>query len=169
MLILNSCTLRSWQWSDRTSLQLHANNRNVSINLRDRFPWPYTQSEADDFLHISTFEPLTLYAAIDINGEAVGGIGIEPFDDVNRYGCEIGYWLSERYWNKGIMTEVVAAYSNYIFENTEFVRLEAHVFGWNRGSGKVLEKCGFEFEGAHRKACFKDGKWCDMIIYAKVR
>jgi len=169
MIALHSCILRPWQWSDRSSLALHANNRNISINLRDQFPWPYTLEDADAFLKIAVDQPLTRFAAIEIDGEAVGGIGLEPYTDVNRFGAEIGYWIAEKHWGKGIGTEVVQGYSRYIFEQTEFIRLVALVFGWNRASVKVLEKCGFEFEGGMRKACFKADQWCDQLLFAKLK
>ena len=169
MLSLNSCIIRQWRWEDRISLPLHANNRNISINLRDTFPWPYTQEDADKFLLTSTVESMSRIAAIEINGEAVGGIGIEPLTDVNRYGGELGYWLAERYWGRGVATEAVSAYSDFIFQNTDLVRLEAHVFSWNTASVKVLEKSNYLFEGIHKKACYKAEKWCDIHIYAKVR
>lgn len=169
MIALQSCVLRPWQWTDRSSLSLYANNRNISINLRDAFPWPYTLEAADAFLKLAVDQPLTRYAAIDINGEACGGIGLEPYADVNRFGSELGYWLAEKYWGKGIATEVVKAYTDYIFQHTELVRLEAIVFSWNRASVKVLERSGFQQEGTLRKACFKDGKWCDQFIFARLK
>lgn len=169
MISLQSCILRPWQWSDRNALALHANNRNISINLRDVFPWPYTLEDADAFLKIAIDQPLTRYAAIEIHGEAAGGIGLEPFTDVNRFGSEIGYWLSEKYWGKGIGTEVVQAYTEFVFGNTDLVRLEAMVFSWNRASVKVLERCGYLHEGTLKKACFKAEQWCDQLIYAKLK
>ncbi|MBX7182900.1 MAG: GNAT family N-acetyltransferase [Bacteroidia bacterium] len=169
MISLQSCILRPWQWSDRNNLALHANNRNISINLRDSFPWPYTLDDADAFLNLAVGQTLTRFAAIEINGEAVGGIGLESFYDVNRFGSEIGYWLSEKYWGKGIMSEVLRAYTSYVFQNTELVRLEALVFSWNRSSVTVLERCGYGFEGRLKKACFKADQWCDQLIYAKLK
>lgn len=168
-LLLEKCILRKWRSTDRYSLQQHANNHKISVNLRDKFPWPYTLQDADTFLAVSSESLLSEFAAITINDVAVGGIGIEPFSDVRRFSCEIGYWLSDKYWNKGILSEVLAVYSEFIFNNTPFIRLEAHVFDWNTASSKVLERCGFAFEGRLKKACFKDNKWCDMLIYGKIK
>jgi len=169
MIFLQSCILRPWRWTDRSSLALHANNRNVSINLKDEFPWPYTLKDADNFLTISADKPLTSFAAIEFEGEAIGGIGLEPYSDINRFGAELSYWLAEKHWGKGIGTEVVRAYTEYIFQQTDYLRLVALVLGWNRASVKVLEKCEFLLEGRMQKACFKANEWTDQLLFAKLK
>src|SRR5260370_35072898 len=96
------CTLRRWKATDKTSLIRHANNRKVSRNLRDRFPYPYTDADADAFLAaVSVPKSRDFIYAIDVRGEAVGGIGVHPRKDVERHSAEIGYWLGGDFWGPG--------------------------------------------------------------------
>src|SRR6186713_2361947 len=103
-LALTLSTIRPWTIADAESLQRHANNRRVSIQLRDRFPYPYTIDNARTFLGwVTTRESATVWA-IEVDGEACGGIGIELHTDVERVSAEIGYWLGEPVWGRGIAT-----------------------------------------------------------------
>jgi RimJ/RimL family protein N-acetyltransferase len=168
-LTLASCTVRSWQWADRDAIVRHANNRKVSINLRDRFPYPYTARDARDWLDaIVDHKPETNFA-IDVAGEAVGGIGFTPQSDVARRSAEIGYWLGEQFWGRGIATEALVAVTEYAFANFDLCRLYAHVFDWNAASARVLEKAGYVFEGRLRKSVTKDGQTIDQLLYAIIR
>ena len=168
-LKLKTCTVRSWEWRDRDAIVRHANNRNVSINLRDRFPYPYTARDARNWLDVVVdAKPVTNFA-IDVAGEAVGGIGFTPQHDVERRSAEIGYWLGEPFWGRGIATEALIAVTEYAFANFDLCRLYAHVFDWNRASARVLEKAGYEFEGRLRKSVTKDGQTIDQLMYAKIR
>src|SRR6185436_6080963 len=108
-LQLPSCTICPWAESDAASLQRNANNRRVSIHLRDRFPYPYGIEQAKTFLGWITRQPSPTVWAIEVNGEAVGGIGIELHSDIERVSAEIGYWLGEEHWNRGIATEALRA------------------------------------------------------------
>jgi RimJ/RimL family protein N-acetyltransferase len=107
--------------------------------------------------------------AIEINGEASGGIGLHGLKDVYRYNGEIGYWLTERHWGKGIMSEVVGAMVEYAFTRTSWLRLFACIFENNPPSMKVLEKNGFRLEAIHRKAVMKEGKMLDEHLYALLK
>ena len=107
--------------------------------------------------------------AIDVDGFAVGAIGLKPGDDVHRLGAEIGYWLGEEFWNRGIATEAVNAVTEYGFETLEMVRIHAEVFAWNTASMRVLEKAGFVKEGVLAKSAIKDKKIIDQVVYARVR
>ena len=168
-LKLKTCTVRSWEWRDRDAIVRYANNRKVSINLRDRFPFPYTARDARNWLDVVVdAKPVTNFA-IDVAGEAVGGIGFTPQHDVERRSAEIGYWLGEPFWGRGIATEALIAVTEYAFANFDLCRLYAHVFDWNRASARVLEKAGYEFEGRLRKSVTKDGQTIDQLMYAIIR
>ena len=162
------CLVRNWTRTDRESLVENANNRNVWRNLGERFPHPYTASDADTWL--SNLENLVVptHWAVEVDGHAVGGVGVDlgklEFIKSGRF----GYWLGESYWGRGIMTEVVRATSDYVMRKYALVRLEAPVFEWNPASMRVLEKCGFEREGVLRRSVFKDGEIIDAVMYARV-
>jgi RimJ/RimL family protein N-acetyltransferase len=168
-LRLTRCTLRPWQGGDEPSLVRHANNRNVSRNLRDRFPYPYTAADAADWIARAGAQARPTSFAIVVDGTAVGGIGIEPGVDVFRRSAEIGYWLGEPFWGRGIATEVLCAMTEYAFAHFDLCRLEAGVFDWNPASARVLEKVGYVLEGRARLAVIKDGRTGDRLLYALVR
>lgn len=160
--------LRAWQDGDRASLIAHANNRNVWRNLKDRFPHPYTERDADAWLSLARATPDRLNWAIAVDGAAVGGIGLEPLADVYARTTHIGYWLGEVYWGRGIMTAAVRAVAAHAFTALGFERIETPVYAWNPASMRVLEKCGFVREGIMRKSVFKDGELIDSMLYARV-
>lgn len=163
---LPSCTVRDWMRGDEPSLVRHANNRNIWINLRDVFPHPYTMNDARRWVAMASTRLRGQAFAICVGGFAVGAIGVFPRDDVNRRSGEIGYWLGEAYWGRGITTEAVAAVKEYGFEKLGLYRVFAEVFEWNRASMRVLEKAGFAVEGRMRKHAVKDGRVIDQILYA---
>jgi RimJ/RimL family protein N-acetyltransferase len=168
-LELATCTVRSWEWRDRDAIVRHANNRKVSINLRDRFPYPYTLSDARNWLEsVVGYEPETNFA-IAVAGEAVGGIGFTLQHDVGRRSAEIGYWLGEEFWGRGIATDALIAVTEHAFANYDLCRLYAHVFDWNGASARVLEKAGYSFEGRLRKSVTKEGQTIDQLMYAMIR
>ena len=168
-LELATCTVRSWEWRDRDAIVRHANNRNVWINLRDRFPHPYTANDARRWLEsVVGRDPETNFA-ITVADEVVGGIGFTVQDDVARHSAEIGYWLGEEFWGRGIATDALIAVTDYAFANYDLCRLYAHVFEWNQASARVLEKAGYVFEGRLRKSVTKEGKTIDQLMYAMVR
>jgi ribosomal-protein-alanine N-acetyltransferase len=163
------CIVRSWQYSDRESLVRHANNRNVWINLRDRFPHPYGNYDAERWLaFVRNRRPETNFA-IAVNENAVGGIGFALHEDVHRFTAEIGYWLGEEFWGKGIATAALRAVTDYAFANFDICRLFASVFEWNPASCRVLEKAGYSCEGVMKRSAVKDGKTIDQFLYAITR
>jgi [ribosomal protein S5]-alanine N-acetyltransferase len=168
-LKLKSCSVRSWEWRDRDAIVRHANNRNVWINLRDRFPHPYTVNDARRWLEMVVGQKQATNFAIDVAGEAVGGIGFTVQYDVARRSAEVGYWLGEDFWGRGIATEALIAVTDHAFSNYDVCRLYAHVFDWNRASARVLEKAGYEFEGRMKKSVTKDGQTIDQLMYAMIR
>lgn len=166
---LKTCTVRSWEWRDREPLTRHANNRNVWINLRDRFPYPYKASDARFWVESAMNRKPETNFAIEVDGEAAGGIGFDQQSDVGRRSAEIGYWLSEEFWGRGIATEALIAVTEYAFSHYDVCRLYAHVFAWNPASARVLEKAGYEYEGRLRKSVTKDGQTIDQLMYAIIR
>ncbi len=161
--------LRPWQWEDAQSLVAQANNRRVSQNLRDAFPFPYTSDDADRWLTVANkYDPPRNFAVV-IDGKAVGGVGLIVRDDVYRRSAEIGYWLGEAYWGRGIMTAAVRATVDYAFANFDLCRLFAAIFDGNTESARVLEKAGFTFEARLRKTITKGDRTADELIYAIVR
>ena len=167
-LELAECTIRSWQLEDVPSLAKHANNRNVWLMLRDRMPHPYTLAHAVEHVRERLEEPDRPMFCIDVGGEAVGGIGLHPGNDVARFNAELGYWLAEPFWGRGIMTAAVRALVRYGFEQLPLNRIEAYVYETNQSSARVLEKCGFALEGRLRKSVVKDGCVLDSLLYATV-
>ncbi len=168
-LKLSRCTLRAWRAGDEASLVRYANNRNVSGNLKDRFPFPYTGADATAWIaHASGQTPVVNFAIV-VNGEAVGGAGIELGTDVFHRSAEVGYWLGEPFWGRGIASEVLRAITDYAWATLDVIRLEAGVFSWNPASARVLEKAGYTLEGRLRQAVVKHGRVGDRLIYGLLR
>jgi ribosomal-protein-alanine N-acetyltransferase len=152
--------------TDARSLASYANNRKIWINLRDRFPFPYTSRHAVEFLRsVVGREPETLFA-IAVGGEAVGGIGFVLQQDVERVSAEVGYWLGEPFWGRGIATEALIALTTYALERHRLTRLFAVPFAANQGSCRVLEKAGYTLEARLRRSAIKDGVIMDQLQYA---
>ena len=164
-IITPNCILRDWVPGDAGSLARHANNPRIAATMRDAFPSPYTLEDAQRFISLATSPMPNLLLAIEIMDEAVGGIGIHPLDDVKHRSAEIGYWLSESLWGKGIMTAAVASLVPVAFERYDIVRLQAGIFSNNPASMRVLEKCGFIPEAVHRNAITKNGALLDEVMY----
>jgi RimJ/RimL family protein N-acetyltransferase len=168
-LKLSRCTLRPWRKDDEISLARHANNRKVSGNMRDIFPFPYTAADATAWIDRVSGESPTQNFAIAVDGAGVGGISVMPREDVYRQSAEVGYWLGEPFWGRGIATEALRAITDYAFATFPVIRLEAGVFGWNPASARVLEKAGYTLEGRLRQAVTKDGRVGDRLIYGLLR
>ncbi len=168
ILECGACRLRPWQLSDKPALVKHANNPRIWRNLRDAFPHPYTDADAEAFIAGANSGPDWAYA-IEVNGEAAGAIGIHPRQDVERYSAEMGYWLGEAFWGRGLATAAVQTLSQYVLRNTEIFRIYAYVYAWNPASMRVLEKAGFEREAVLRRSVLKDGVVLDRVLYALTR
>ena len=160
--------VRSWKSADVPSLVQHANNINIARHLRDRFPHPYTAIDARRFVDaIVVARPVTTFA-IDVGREAVGGIGFSPGSDVERFSAEIGYWLGEPYWGRGIVAEALRLVSEYAFGECNVLCLFALPFADNRQSMRVLEKAGYAQEAILRASSVKFGKPRDQALYALI-
>lgn len=116
----------------------------------------------------SGISPQTQFAIV-VEGAAVGGIGLDLRSDIFRRSAEIGYWLGEPFWGRGLTTEAVRAVTDYAFETFDLRRIDAGVFEWNRASMRVLEKAGYTCEARLRKSITKEGQTIDQLIYARVR
>ena len=169
ILPLKTCVVRSWEAADVPSLVQHATNRKIWLNLRDRFPHPYTKADGQKFIRASRDMHPETFFAIAVDSRAVGGIGFVLQSDVDRMSAEVGYWLGEPFWGRGIATEAVRAVSQYAFESFDLCRLEAGVFEWNPASMRVLEKAGYSREGRTRLSVTKDGRTGDHVLYGLVR
>ncbi|MCK7541581.1 MAG: GNAT family N-acetyltransferase [Marinilabiliales bacterium] len=161
-------TLRNFRRTDKYRMAELANNEKVAINLRDAFPHPYTVADAQQF--INTFigqKPLQVFA-IEFQGKYVGNIGLHKQDDVYSKSAELGYFIGEPYWNKGITSRAVNLICEYGFRELDVVRIYSGVFEFNIPSQRVLQKCGFEREAVLKSAVCKRGKIYDEVRYAKV-
>jgi RimJ/RimL family protein N-acetyltransferase len=156
--------IRDWKKQDASSIVKYANNLNVWINLRDTFPNPYFLSDAKAFLK----QDLKLIWAISNDQEAIGCIGLEVGNDVNRYTAELGYWLGEPFWNRGIMTMSVKLITDFTFETLKIHRIQALPYTTNQASVRVLEKAGFTQEGRLHLSAVKNEMILDQYLYAKV-
>lgn len=147
-----------------------ANNKKIADNLRNIFPHPYTEENAQQFVRfcIDTPESKQVNRAIVYDDKAVGVISLTLGEDVYAKSAEIGYWLGEPYWGKGIMTDAVKQACHIAFDQYNLARLFAAVYSYNKKSCKVLEKCGFEMEGVLKKSVFKNGQFFDSYMYGLV-
>lgn len=145
--------MREWRFSDCDSLAENANNEKIWNNVMDHFPHPYTKQDAFDYISMVHAMPVPpMRFAIEVDGKAVGSIGFGSEGDIERVTAEIGYWLGEPYWGRGIMPRVVAAVTRYAFETFGYQKLYALVFDYNPGSMRVLEKAGYQLEAVLHKA-----------------
>lgn len=165
---LRSCAVRSWEPEDALSLARHANDRRIWINLRDRFPHPYTREDARAFLAAAQAATPETRFAIEVDGQAAGGIGYTLHEDVERGSAEIGYWLGAEFWGRGIVTEALRAVTSHALRSHGLARVFAVPFEWNPASFRVLEKAGYVLEGRMRRSAVKDGKIIDQLLYAFV-
>jgi RimJ/RimL family protein N-acetyltransferase len=160
------CVLRPWREGDEPSLVRHADNREVWRRLRDGFPHPYTRADAEWWIAFAKQQDPQTQFAIEVDGEAAGGIGLEPGSDIERRTAEIGYWLGEAVWGRGIATAAVRAVSGYGFEALDLTRVFAVPFASSSASIRVLEKCGYVREGTMRRSAIKEGGVIDQVLYA---
>lgn len=169
IISFDNFVLRTPLKSDAKSLAKYADNKNIWINVRDLFPHPYKEQHAVDFINsVCSIRPETHFVIAN-DTEPVGVIGLDKWPDVYGKSMEIGYWLGEPFWNKGICTNAVKVIVEYGFNTFDINRIFAGVFAWNPSSARVLEKAGFELEGRCKKSVYKNGKFVDQIMYALVR
>ena len=161
--------LRPWETRDIDVLPEIANDRRIWVNVRDGFPHPYDRASAEAWVALCEKGTMPHSFAIESNGIAIGGIGLHPFDDVHRKTAELGYWLGVAHWGRGFATEAVQAIVEYGFSHVNLERIQAGVYAWNEASSRVLLKAKFEYEGSMRRHAFKDTKFVDVLLYARLR
>jgi RimJ/RimL family protein N-acetyltransferase len=158
-------SLRPWRETDLASLVKYADNAKIAKNMTNAFPHPYTVDDGREFLKMAVGNPGL--RAVDVGGEAVGSIGIFPQSDIHERNAEMGYWLAEPFWGRGIMTRAVREMAAYGFATfPDVTRIFARPFSTNPASHRVLEKAGFTLEARLRDALYKNGAYMDDLIFA---
>jgi len=158
--------VRPWSEGDETSLARHANSYKIWRRVRDRFPHPYTRADAKRWVASARLQDPQTHFAIEVDGDADGGIGLEIGDDIERRSAEIGYWLGEDHRGRGITTAAVRALTGYGFEALDLTRIFAVPFVDNSASLRVMERCGYAREGTMRRSAIKEGVVMDQMLYA---
>lgn len=161
-------SIRKWKLSDAADLAAALSNKKILDNLRDGLPYPYTEKDAENYISfILNSDPKDTFAfAIDVDGKAVGSIGAFRQGNIHFRTAELGYYLSEEYWGRGIMTIAVRQLCEKLFAETDIIRIFAEPFDYNIGSRRVLEKAGFQLEGIMKNNAFKSGRVLDMALYS---
>ena len=170
--------LRPWKMDDLDNLVRFANNKKIADNLTDAFPHPYTHEDGLAYILANypdgvphpdgVYDPVRVFA-IEVDGIACGSIGIFPQTDIHRKNAEMGYWLAEEYWGRGIITEAIRQTIEYGFKNFDINRIFARPFSTNLASQRVLEKAGMKLEARLEKTLFKNGQFLDELIYSVKR
>ena len=165
------CRIRKWELSDAKDLAAALSNRKVQDNLRDGLPYPYTEQDGKEFISamLSADENETFAFAITVDNMVLGSIGIFRQGNIHRQTAELGYYIAEEYWGKGIMTEAVKQICEYVFANSDIIRIYAEPFAYNIASCRVLEKVGFQYEGTLRSNAVKNSKVIDMKMYSLLK
>ena len=163
-----NAVLRTWRLSDAKDLAAALNNEKILSNLRDGLPFPYTEQDALDYITAmrSADENAAFAYAITVDDRAIGSIGAFRQGNIHRRTAELGYYLAEEYWGRGIMTGAIRQICRLLFETTDILRIYAEPFAYNTGSRRVLEKAGFRLEGIMKNNAVKNGKVLDMAMYA---
>ncbi len=165
------CRIRKWELSDAKDLAAAPSNKKVQDNLRDGLPYPYTEQDGKEFISamLSADENETFAFAIMVDDKVVGSIGIFRQGNIHSQTAELGYYIAEEYWGKGIMTEAVKQICAYVFAKSDIIRIYAEPFAYNIASCRVLEKVGFQYEGTLRSNAVKNGKVIDMEMYSLLK
>lgn len=165
------CLIREWKPGDAKDLAQMLNNKKILDNLRDGLPFPYTEEDAAEYINsmVMADKTKTFAFAITAYDRVIGSIGVFRCDNIHFRTAELGYYIGEPYWNMGFGTSAVKQVCDYVFQNTDIIRIFAEPFSDNTGSCRILEKSGFQFEGLLRKNAFKNGKILDMKMYSLIK
>jgi RimJ/RimL family protein N-acetyltransferase len=167
-LSVDAMQLRRWRQDDLDALLRHADDAQVVRGLSERFPHPYTRADGEAFLGGRVVDLRHPLLAIEIDGEACGGIALRPGRGERAHAAELGYWLGRAHWGQGRMTRIVAAYLDWAVPVLGLLRIETSVLDINPASARVLEKNGFEREGVRRGALRKHGRLHDLHLFARL-
>ena len=164
-------TIREWRLSDAVSLAEILSNQKIQNNLRDGLPYPYTEKDGLEYINamLSADKNNTFAFAVTADDKAVGSIAVFRQENVHRLTGELGYYIAENCWGRGIMTNAVKQICEYVFQNSDIIRIYAEPFAYNTASCRVLEKAGFQFEGLLRQNAVKNHKIIDMKLYALLK
>jgi len=160
--------LREWRKTDIRPLAKIANNKKIWDNLRDRMPLPYTKKDAKEWISLVKRQKIVTTFCVEVNGEVAGSVGFTLKEDVYRKNIEVGYFIAEEYWGKGVATEAVRQLIEYIEKNFDVVRIYAEVFEHNKASMKVMQKNGFYLECIRKKSVIKNGTIMDDYVLVKL-
>lgn len=165
------CRIRKWYLEDAADLSEVLSNKKIQDNLRDGLPFPYTEKDGREYISsiLAADENSVFAFAVTVDGKVAGSIGVFRQSNIHSKTAELGYYLAEDYWKKGIMTEAVKQICEYVFSNSDIIRIYAEPFSYNTASCRVLEKAGFKFEGILRENAVKNGKVLDMKMYSLLR
>lgn len=165
------CAIRKWRIEDAGNLARMLNNKKILDNLRDGLPYPYTEKDAKEYITamLAADQTRTFAFAITAEDKAIGSIGVFRQDNIHFRTAEMGYYIGQPYWGKGVGTRAVKQTCRYIFEHTDIIRIYAEPFAHNTASCRVLEKSGFTLEGTLRGNAVKNGKILDMKMYSIIR
>ena len=166
-----NCKIRRWELSDARDLATALSNKKIQDNLRDGLSFPYTEEDGKAFISamLTADETDTFAFAITADGKVIGSIGAFRQTNIHNKTAELGYYIAEECWGKGITTEAVKQLCDYVFSNTDIIRIYAEPFAYNIGSCRVLEKAGFQYEGTLRSNALKNGNVFDMKMYSKLK
>ena len=166
-----NCKIRKWKLTDAKDIAVALSNKKIQDNLRDGLPYPYSEQDGIDFISsmLSANEDETFAFAITLDDKVIGSIGVFRQQNIHRQTAEMGYYIAEEHWGKGIMTDAVKQICEYVFKNSDILRIYAEPFAYNTGSCRVLEKAGFQYEGTLRNNAVKNGKVIDMKMYSLLR
>lgn len=164
------CSIRKWNINDSQALAGLLNNKKILDNLRDGLPYPYTTKDAEEYITamLASDETKTFAFAIIVDKQVVGSIGVFSCDNIHFRTAEMGYYIGEPHWGKGIATSAVKQACSYVFQNTDIIRIFAEPFAYNSASCRVLEKAGFQLEGVLRCNAVKNGEILDMKMYSRI-
>ena len=163
---MSKISLRTLHHSDRFEITRFLDNPKIFKNVRDHLPQPYTIQDAINFIDLVSKEDPQCTFAIQHVDHFVGVIGLKIQDDVHRKSAEIGYWIGEPFWGKGIASNAIHQMVSYGFEYLDINRIFAATYEYNLASMHVLEKNGFIKEGILRKAVLKNGAFHDEHRFA---
>lgn len=163
--------LKKWELSDAADLAAAISNKKVQDNLRDGLPYPYTERDGREFISsmLSANEKDTFAFAVTADGKVIGSIGVFRQGNIHRQTAELGYYIAEEYWGRGIITRAIKQICEYVFANSDIIRIYAEPFAYNTASCRALEKAGFYCEGTLRANAVKNGKVVDMKMYSRLK
>ncbi len=164
-------SIRKWRIDDKSDLAINLNNLKILNNLRDGVPYPYTERDAEEFIRTMLSENIdsTFSFAITLDGKVIGSIGVFRQNNIHFRTAEIGYYIGESYWGNGYATSAIKQVCEYVFENTDIIRIFAEPFANNKASCRALEKAGFQYEGTLKSNAVKCGSIVDMKMYALIK